>query len=73
MGRPDERLSAVEDIRMGAVEDVHGTVMDIYAGPSGAGTVSLCHEDGDRVLDLDAAGELIIYLGLAIARARDPR
>lgn len=62
--------------RIGAIEDINGRITDIYADNTGAAQVLLLADaspSGDRVLDLEAAAELIIYLGLAIARARDPR
>lgn len=61
------------DIRIGAVEDVHGRIMEIFADNSGDGAVRLEVSMTDRILDLDAAIELATFLGLAIARARDPR
>lgn len=65
--------------RIGAVTDTRGRITDIYAtgaGPDGPGVILLLDSTtftADRVLDLDAAIELATYLGLAIARAQDPR
>lgn len=84
MARPDERLTAVTPYldpaddgglghRIGAVEDTRGRITDIYADNTGDGLVTLADSHIIMTLDLDGAIELATFLGLAIARARDPR
>lgn len=61
------------DHRIGAAEDVHGRITDIYADNSGDGAVRFDTGLESWTYDLDAADELITTIRLAIARARDPR